>query len=199
MSLNARRVELIRTSGKTDRYWARIWRVTAQTVRDARIGNTWKDHHTPPDVTPRTGGGRNPTAEAIPADPVHFRLLDEEGLDPYTYIDKRVPASALLSLDDLRKLPSIIICCGVYFLWRDDELLYVGQSILVGERLNQHERAGQIPFTHHTCLRVNYDQLDTVEYDYIEHLTPPYNKQIHRPGSSKAPRAGDSAAGDSHG
>lgn len=186
-TLNAHRVHLLRTMGWTDAYAARIWRMHKSAIRKARTGVTWRDHPTPPDLTPRTSGGRSAGAEAVPADPVHFRLLDEEGLDPYRYIDKRVPAGALLTLDQVRELPSVIICCGVYFLWRDQELLYVGQSILVGSRLAQHEADGRIPFTHHTCLQVNYDQLDTVEFDYIEHLKPPYNVQIHRPGAPKAP------------
>lgn len=57
MSLNARRVELIRTSRKPDAYWSRIWRVCVQTIRDARVGNTWRDHPTPVDDAPRVRTG----------------------------------------------------------------------------------------------------------------------------------------------
>lgn len=57
MALNAKRVELIRTSGKPDTYWARIWRVHVQTIRDARKGITWRDHPTPPDTKPRARMG----------------------------------------------------------------------------------------------------------------------------------------------
>lgn len=193
MKLNATRVHLIRSTGKTDRYWGRIWRLRDETVRDARIGKSWPNHPTPPDCAPRTKGSGD---EAVAADPRHFRLLDEEGLDPFQYVDKRVPASSILTLEEVRNLPSIIICSGVYFLWRENDLLYVGQSRLVGQRLIEHEKASVIPFTHHTCLQCNYDQLDTVEYDYIEHLKPPYNKQIHRPGAPKAPLATENPEGE---
>lgn len=58
MSLNAHRVMLIRTSGFTDTYFARIWRVEVRTVRNARTGKTWASHPTPPDTVKRRGGGR---------------------------------------------------------------------------------------------------------------------------------------------
>jgi hypothetical protein len=57
MRLNAKRVELIRTSGKPDAYWARIWRVQAATIREARTGKTWRDHPAPPDTAPRAHRG----------------------------------------------------------------------------------------------------------------------------------------------
>jgi len=57
MSLNPKRVELIRTSNKPDTYWSRIWRVHVQTIRRARTGETYKDHPTPPDTAPRAKRG----------------------------------------------------------------------------------------------------------------------------------------------
>jgi hypothetical protein len=51
--LNAKRVELIRTSGLTDTHWARIWRVHTRTINEARRGLTWADHPTPPDTKSR--------------------------------------------------------------------------------------------------------------------------------------------------
>lgn len=54
--LNPTRVHLIRTSGKTDAHWARIWRVTTRTVNEARRGLTWANHPTPPDTKPRVRG-----------------------------------------------------------------------------------------------------------------------------------------------
>jgi hypothetical protein len=51
--LTALRVHMIRTSGLPDRHFARIWRKHPQTIRNARIGVTWRDHSTPPDTKPR--------------------------------------------------------------------------------------------------------------------------------------------------
>jgi hypothetical protein len=57
MPLNERRVHIIRTSGQPDAYWARIWRVDIKTVRNARIGESWREHETPPDTKPRAHRG----------------------------------------------------------------------------------------------------------------------------------------------
>jgi len=56
--LTPRRVELIRTSGFTDAYWARLWRKPRGQIRKARIGETYVDHPTPPDTRPRDPTGR---------------------------------------------------------------------------------------------------------------------------------------------
>lgn len=63
-SLNARRVELIRTSGLTDAHWARIWRVRPSAIREARTGRTWAGHPTPPDTRPRLQKGPHSGPEA---------------------------------------------------------------------------------------------------------------------------------------
>lgn len=52
-NLTDERVHLIRTAGKTDRHYASLWRLTIGSIRDARVGNTWRDHPTPPDTKPR--------------------------------------------------------------------------------------------------------------------------------------------------
>jgi hypothetical protein len=51
--LTARQVHLIRTSGKPDIHYARLWRMTAGAIYDARTGKTHADHETPPDRKPR--------------------------------------------------------------------------------------------------------------------------------------------------
>jgi hypothetical protein len=60
-------VHLIRTSGFTDACFARIWRKTVNRVRAARIGATYKNHPTPPDVRPRDPAGRYQGIQAKPA------------------------------------------------------------------------------------------------------------------------------------
>lgn len=56
-SLTADRVHILRTAGKPDSYFARIWRMTTGAIRDARVGRTWPNHTTPADTAPR-GPGR---------------------------------------------------------------------------------------------------------------------------------------------
>jgi hypothetical protein len=57
MSLTPDRVHIVRTAGKSDRHFERLWRVSAQAIRDARVGNTWATHPTPPDTRPRVRHG----------------------------------------------------------------------------------------------------------------------------------------------
>lgn len=57
MSLNPKRVKLIRTVPRPDRHYAAVWRVTTGCVRQARVGITWRDHPTPPDTAPRVRQG----------------------------------------------------------------------------------------------------------------------------------------------
>jgi hypothetical protein len=64
--LNSRRVELIRTTGKTDWYYARTWRMSASAIRLARTGVTWPHHSTAPDRRPRMPGRRGDVAMLIP-------------------------------------------------------------------------------------------------------------------------------------
>lgn len=63
-SLDADKVHQVRTSGFTDSHLARQNGVSVATIRDARVGNTWRDHPTPPDTAPREGGGRKAGAQA---------------------------------------------------------------------------------------------------------------------------------------
>lgn len=62
--LDAAKVHHIRTSGLTDAGLARLYGLTAPGVRDARVGNTWRNHPTPPDKAPREGAGRKAGALA---------------------------------------------------------------------------------------------------------------------------------------
>ncbi len=56
--LTPAQVQQIRTAGLTDTHWARVLRMSVQTIRRARIGDTYRDVPTPPDTTPRDGNGR---------------------------------------------------------------------------------------------------------------------------------------------
>jgi hypothetical protein len=58
MRLTSEQVALVRTSGLTDRHYERLWRISAKAIRDARVGNTWRGHPTPPDKKPRGKRGR---------------------------------------------------------------------------------------------------------------------------------------------
>jgi hypothetical protein len=55
--LTDERVHTLRTANLPDRHFERLWHIHAQTVRRARIGQTWRDHPTPPDIKPRVSQG----------------------------------------------------------------------------------------------------------------------------------------------
>lgn len=63
-SLDVDKVHHVRTSGLTDSHHARQLGVSVATIRDARVGKTWREHPTPPDTAPREGGGRKAGALA---------------------------------------------------------------------------------------------------------------------------------------
>lgn len=67
MSLTDAQVHHARTSGSTDTHLARIWRHSVGTIRSARIGETYRDHPTLPDIAPRQGNGRGMKPIAQPA------------------------------------------------------------------------------------------------------------------------------------
>lgn len=86
---------------------------------------------------------------------------------------------------------------GVYFLWRGQQLLYIGKSRNIGQRIIHHTRARRalegeyrknkrIPFQRHTCIVLDSQpivpdlekldaQLRDFERAYIAAYEPPYN------------------------
>ena len=69
---------------------------------------------------------------------------------------------------------------GIYFLWRDGRLLYIGLATDAGRRLLAHRRAGRIPFNEVTFLRADGHHfrehlLRGLECAYIRALTPQFN------------------------
>jgi hypothetical protein len=50
-------VTRIRTEGRPDTYWERLLRLSTQTIRNARIGETYRHVPTPPDTKPRVKTG----------------------------------------------------------------------------------------------------------------------------------------------
>lgn len=69
MKLTDEQVTRIRTAGLTDNHFARLWRLSNDTIRHARIGRRYKHVLTPPDTVPRdpTGGNTLRNFHAKPA------------------------------------------------------------------------------------------------------------------------------------
>lgn len=72
---------------------------------------------------------------------------------------------------------------GVYFLFREDQLAYVGKSEHFSTRLSKHRYPDGRQFkpvtwlTHYAIIPVPYDYLDTVESFFIHLFEPPLNKE----------------------
>lgn len=76
---------------------------------------------------------------------------------------------------------------GIYFLFADDgELLYIGSSTLISERLKQHRAAGKIRFSHYCAIEMRdipfgcfgEHIMRFIEAAYIDALTPPMNERF---------------------
>lgn len=100
----------------------------------------------------------------------------------------------VLSLDELRRLPDAAgpFDAGLYFLWRGEELLWIGKSEQILSRIARRdaqrrfdgvwlsERKG-IPFDRYTCLVLQEEGprlkalLQDYERAYIAVHDPPYN------------------------
>lgn len=99
-------------------------------------------------------------------------------------------------LEELRALPEATTYdSGVYFLWGGDELLYIGKSRNVLDRIQRLTQARNcsplyasthkaVPFDRHTVLVLSAGmyiepgldkQLQVHERAYINHYRPPYN------------------------
>lgn len=68
--------------------------------------------------------------------------------------------------------------CGVYFLIRRAEVVYVGQSVNVFSRLTQHMKGGRITFDSFNVVPCAPDKLDGLEAHYIAALMPVHNRSM---------------------
>lgn len=67
---------------------------------------------------------------------------------------------------------------GVYFLIRDGEVVYVGKSVYVFDRIGKHRREGGAWFDSFNVLRCPIDQMDALEEKYILALMPKMNTAL---------------------
>jgi len=64
---------------------------------------------------------------------------------------------------------------GVYFLIHEGEIVYVGQSIDVINRVATHVLKAEKEFDRYAYVEIEPDDLNSVEADYIVNLGPRYN------------------------
>lgn len=76
--------------------------------------------------------------------------------------------------------------CGIYFLLDGSEVVYVGQSVDILQRLTVHRQRPKVAFTACAYQPFNEDDLDRAEAFFIERFNPHGN--IHTPGADKGDR-----------
>jgi hypothetical protein len=69
------------------------------------------------------------------------------------------------------------IMSGVYFLIRDREVVYVGQSVDVFSRIARHRREGR-PFDSFNVMPCEPERMDALESLYIDALVPLFNTSL---------------------
>jgi hypothetical protein len=111
----------------------------------------------------------------------------------------------ILPLDELKALPEAEeYDAGIYFLWLNDELRYIGKSSNIAGRLALQDYANKfhklrnckspkpIPYDRHTCIVFEHgmirgeeiaEKLRDHERAYIAHYTPPMNSTEQNPGT----------------
>lgn len=85
----------------------------------------------------------------------------------------------LVKAHDLRRWRRKFKVCGVYFLFKDERVMYVGQSIDVFTRTYGHGTRDWDTFSFLECPE---DDLNRLEREYIAFYDPPYNR-VHKPKS----------------
>lgn len=75
------------------------------------------------------------------------------------------------------KTASIVAVPCVYFLCRDKKIVYIGQTINIQNRINQHLCDNEKQFDSVFFIHVHQNQLLKVEASLIRYLRPPLNKQ----------------------
>ena len=81
-------------------------------------------------------------------------------------------------IDSLFKLPKSLFNSGtcIYFLCRDEKVVYVGQAENVHQRLVEHIKTKLFDSVFY--LRVPVNKMNKVEHALISHLKPEYNKTL---------------------
>jgi hypothetical protein len=68
--------------------------------------------------------------------------------------------------------------CGIYFLIKDDEIVYIGQSIHIPHRLKNHKRDKK-PFDKVFFIECKRRELDRLERMLIRQYTPRLNRKLY--------------------
>lgn len=97
-----------------------------------------------------------------------FNYLTNETLDLIDSLSK-------VNFDDLPKFEKIEIKVGIYFLLKNNEIVYVGKTINLEQRIMSHQMNNKKDFDNFLFFKVDSEKLDLCERYFINKLKPIYN------------------------
>lgn len=71
------------------------------------------------------------------------------------------------------------ICCGIYFLTNNDDVVYIGQSINVSFRVKTHLKENKKEFCDVYIIECCKEKLNELENHFIVKYNPKYNKILN--------------------
>ena len=84
--------------------------------------------------------------------------------------------SCIAGIDGIIEANLTTVFSGVYFLCKNNEIVYVGQAQSVSNRVGNHCGDGVKDFDSAFCIPVSISLLNAVEQYYIKAFLPKYNK-----------------------
>jgi hypothetical protein len=96
---------------------------------------------------------------------------------PMRYEAGKLQRVDTLSLGQILKQPRFWLSSGVYFLIKDNEVVYVGKSGDVHGRISQHWMLSK-DFDSYTYIACSGMEMDELERYYIKSLLPPLNSAM---------------------
>jgi excinuclease UvrABC nuclease subunit len=85
------------------------------------------------------------------------------------------PPESISNIQNIKQMPRHGYQPGVYFLCKDNDVIYVGQSVTPSSRIASHTRDSQKKFDRVYLLPVPQSELNDVEAAFIHHLQPVAN------------------------
>ena len=97
-------------------------------------------------------------------------------------------ANEMLEVDELLKISQKVVKFKprVYFLFDGDEIVYVGSTTQFESRILSHQRSKKV-FDKFAYLDCSLEQMEFIEYRYINKFNPKYNIKMMPTGGDYAP------------
>lgn len=81
-------------------------------------------------------------------------------------------------INALEKFDAENIICGIYMLFFEGQIVYIGQSINIFSRVSRHTQEGKKRFDKFSFFKCERQFLDGIESELIHRYSPKYNSTI---------------------